>query len=80
MANIDLGDPVMSDDFEEAAEFQLPICPVVKCVGTHRKSAHITSIGSSTAGSKGKTCVYLCSYKHHEFLTLSKEQRGEIIK
>ena len=63
LASIRQDNPGMRDNFEQAAAFLLPACPIAK-KGASRKgiSAQVAAVNPQLNTGKGKTGVELCWY------------------
>jgi hypothetical protein len=81
VSSVRLDDPGMRDDFESAANFLLPTCPVAKRGGNKKAVAEIAAVntpGSHLKNPKGKTGVELRWYPKSEFKKLTKAQKKEL--
>ena len=80
LAAIRQDDQGMRENFEQAAVFLAPTCPVAKKLATKGKISFDPSI-SATDGNQsgmGKMDVELCYLKHHKFLDLPQDQRDKL--
>ena len=64
----------MRNDFEKAATYLLPSCPVAK----RRKTTGNFNTNFSSAAGIGTTCVHLRYHTGTEYAKLSTEQRQEL--
>ena len=71
----------MSQDFEKAAAYLLPVCPVAKRVGNKRKSAQISGVGGANLIPRGpRTNVEIRYYKPQEFRELPNDKKQELLE
>ena len=70
----------MSEDFEKAAAYLLPVCPVAKRIGNKRKSAQISGVGGDLVPRGPKTGVEIRYFTPPEFRKLSDAERNELLE